>query len=264
MALKRLRTGEMVQLSTPWVTEGSPARQAILATPEIAALLPRIEAAHKALHDAQPVTDDSRLARIQEKATSLDLRHDEIVRGGYWFLMALAWLSGDGETGAQLVRLRDTLFPEGLDAVQKPYREEAGAAEMLKSRLAADPGAKKALKEIPALKKNLGAYIDELIAVGKKIGENEDERAQLLAVTGPSDAGKLLTARNQWIRAVNALVANAELAGIDEAADRAIFGALRLADKNAERRKTSLQDATEPVAPPPDAAAPAPVAPPIR
>jgi hypothetical protein len=49
MAFKRLTTGEMAQLSAPWVSEGSEARKAILATLDLAPLLPKLEAAHKAL-----------------------------------------------------------------------------------------------------------------------------------------------------------------------------------------------------------------------
>lgn len=252
MALKRLRTGEMVQLSLPWITEHSEAHKAILATPELAGLLPRVEAGHKALHDAQPVRDESRLVKLQQKAAALDLRHDEIVRGAYWLLTALAWLSGDAATAERLMRLRDQLFPAGLDAAQKPYREEAGATAMLQSRLAADSAAKKHLKEIPVLKKNLAQVVEELISVGKKLGDTEDERAALLTDGGPSDGAKVVLARNQWIRAVNAMLANAELAELDEDASRLIFGALRHADKMADRRKPVAGDAPED--------APAPVA----
>lgn len=265
MALKRLRTGEMAQLSLPWVTENSEAQKVILAIPELAGLLPRIVAGHKALHDSQAGSTDPRLAKVVEKAARLDLRHDEIVRGAYWLLTALAWLAGAGETADNLLRLRDLLFPEGLDAAQKPYREEAGATDMLKSRIAADATAKKELKEIPVLKKNLGQLVDELVAVGKKLGETEDARALLLANPAPSDGAKAVAARNKWIRAVNALVTNAELAELDDATKTTLLGALRHADKMADRRKATPQDelADEPTD---DAAAPAvdPATPPTK
>lgn len=263
MALKRLRTGEMVQLSSPWITAGTEARKAILATPELAGLLPRVEAGHKALHDAQPVLDEPRLAKVRENAASLDLRHDEIVRGGYWLLTSLSWLTGDPETAESLLRLRDQLFPAGLDTAQKPYREEAGATEMLRTRLASDPAAKKQLKEIPVLKKNLGHFMDELIAVGQKLGETENERAQILTAVGPKDGAKLIAARNQWIRAVNAMLANAELAELDEATTRLVFGALRHADKAADRRKGAPEDTAADGTPAEDTAV-APPAPPTQ
>jgi hypothetical protein len=252
MALKRLTTGEMVQLSLPWVTPGTEEHKTIAGVPELASVLPRIAAGHQALHDAQPGSDDPRLAKIQEEEGALDLRHDEIVRGTYWFLTALAWLVGAGDMADALLRLRDLLFLEGLQAAQKTYREEAGAAELMKTRIANDATAKKQLKELPVLKTNLAHYVDELAQKAARLGELEHERAQI-AAGGPGDPAKMVAARNQWIRAVNALVTNGELAELDESTQQAIFGALRVAEKVADRRKV-------PPAEPDPAAAPAPLA----
>ncbi|MEZ4302517.1 MAG: hypothetical protein R3B70_46745 [Polyangiaceae bacterium] len=253
MALRRLTTGEMVQVSLPWVTEGTEARKAILATAEIAGLLPRVEAAHQALHAAQPTAEDPRLARLQEKAAAVDLRHDELVRGVYWLLSGLGWITGEGSSADSLVRLRDLLFPAGLETTQKSYRDEAGALDLLKTRLAADPASKKQLKDIPVLKRTLAYYIDELTHLGAELGDLENERAQLVQPSGPSDAARTVNARNQWIRAVNALVANAELAEVDADTSRLVFGPLRLAEKAADRRKGPAAEASEPAAPPGEA-----------
>lgn len=249
MALKRLTTEEMVQLSGPWVTEGTDARQAILSVPEMAGVLPRVDAAHSALHGAQPGADDPRLAKLQEEAAGEDLEHDTLVRGIHTFLTGLALLCGNTATAESLLKLRDFLLPAGLDTAQKSYRAEAGAGDLLKTRLAGDAGAKKQLKDIPVLKKNLGQFVDALLQKARRLGELEDERAQIVSTpAGPSDGAKLLAARNQWIRAVNALVANGELAQPPEDVDRLVFGALRLAEKAADRRVkvTAVEDAPEP------------------
>lgn len=249
MALKRLTTGEMVQLSLAWVTESHPARQAILATPEVAGILPRIDAAHTALHDSQPGQENPRLAKLQEEETGVDLRHDEVVRGSYWLLTALAWLAGAGDTADGLLRLRDHLFPEGLEATQKTYREESGAVELLKTRIAADAAMKKQLKDVPVLKTTLWHHMEELFRLGAKLGTLEDERAELVATPGPGDAARVMAARNQWIRAVNALVANAELAELPGDTAKLLFGPLRLAEKTADRRKGTPAEAPEAAAP---------------
>ena len=118
MALKRLFTGEMVHVSEDWVKDGTEANSAILATPQLAGVLPLVDTAHQALHKAQPKAADPRLAKVQEKAAGLDLRHDEVIRGVYWLLTSLAWLAGAGLTADGLLRLRDFLFPDGLEATQ--------------------------------------------------------------------------------------------------------------------------------------------------
>lgn len=94
--------------------------------------------------------------------------------------------------------------------------------------------ARKAILAVPEM---AGVLPKVLLARASRLGELEDERAAIeSAAAGPSDGARLVTARNQWIRAVNALVANADLAERDEAKSRLIFGSLRLAEKKADRR----------------------------
>lgn len=242
MALIRMTTPEMVQISAPLVTEGNAARDAILNVPELAGLIPRLEAAHNALHDTQPGPDDPRLAALQEKEAGVDLRHDTIIRGSHMFLTALALLSPDTDTAATFERLRDFLLPAGLDTTQKTYREEAGAASLLETRLAGDPAARKQLKDIPVLRQNLGHFVEGWMKEAARLGELENERA---AITGtPGTGARVVAARHQWIRTMNALIANAALIELDEATDRLIFGALRLAEKTADRRgKAPVEEA---------------------
>lgn len=237
MALKRLSTEEMVQLSGPWVTDGTDARQAILAEPTIAGVLPHVEAAHQGLHEAQPTGEDPRLAEVQEEAAGVDLDHDTIVRGAHGLLTSLALLCGDAAKAGELLALRDFLLPDGLETMQKSYRAESGAGSFLETRLAEDADKKKQLEAIPVLDKNLGDHVGVLLAKAKHLGELEDERAKLVSSgANPSDAAKLLAARNRWIRTVNALVANAAMAELPEATDHLVFDALRVAEKAADRR----------------------------
>ncbi len=56
------------------------------------------------------------------------------------------------------------------------------------------------------------------------------------ATLGEGSGTRQVTARNGWIRAVNALVAVAALSKLDEETDHLIFGALRLAEKHADHR----------------------------
>jgi hypothetical protein len=211
----------------------------LLANEEVAGLVPRIDKAHDDLVSAQPEADDPRMPALMREAGVTDLRHDSVVRGIDMVLNGLMLLVGEGPKAEALQQLHDVVLPDGLQAIQRTYRAEAGAAELLQKRLAKNPSAKKHLKEIAVEKKNLGQYVQEWIKCAEHLGDLEDERASLMKDAGPGDGTKLVNARNRWIRAVNALVANAELAELDPETDRLVFNALRLAEKMADRRATT-------------------------
>lgn len=243
MALKRLFSEEMLQLSGTWVDPQSKAHQAILASADLAPAMPRLTGAHNLLATlAQPASEDPRVAAIMREESLLDARHDDIVRGGHGLLTGAAFLLG--EAGAELLKLRDLLFPDGLSLVLKTYRGESGSAAQLQKRLT--PALRAQLASITVGAKGqqetLEQYVDELLAAGAKLGALEDEKATLQPAPGEPGTGKgaaLLDARNQWVRVVNALVANSALAELDPEEDKLIFGSLRAAEKTSDRREGS-------------------------
>ena len=249
MALKRLFSEEMLQLSGTWVDPKSRAHKAILATADLAPSMPRLTAAHSALATlAQPAAEDPRLAAISKEEAVLDPRHDDIIRGGHGLLTGAAFLLGDD--GVELLGLRDTLFPEGLSLTQKSYRGEAGSAAQLAKRLT--PALRAQLASIvvgpKSGKKTLEQFVDELISLGAQLGALEDEKGILQPAPGEPGTGTgaaLLAARNQWVRVGNALVANSELAELDVETDKLIFGPLRAAEKAADRRETGKKKVEE-------------------
>jgi hypothetical protein len=256
MAFKRFYFEEMLQLSGTWVDPASKAHKAILATPDLAPMMPRLTAAHNVLASlAQPAKEDPRLAAIIKEETALDPRHDDIIRGGYGLLTSAVLLLGEG--GAELLALRDTLFPDGLESTQKSYRAEAGQAAQLAARLT--PALRAQLASIvvgpKGDKKTLEHFVDELITIGARLGVLEDDKGRLQPAPSEQGTGAgaaLLAARNQWVRVVNALVANSELAGLDTEIDKLLFGPLRAAEKAADRRGGSAPtkkkvEATAPV-----------------
>ncbi len=253
MALKRLLTEEMIQVSTTWKDPKSKARKAILATPELAPLIPRLDGAHDALAAAgQPSTDDPRLGEISVQEGKLDLRHDDIIRGSHLLLTAASLLLGEDNGGAELITLRDTLIPDGLQSTQKSYRAQAGQAAQLDKRLT--PDVRSDLDAIAVGPKSakavLGQYIDEWVTIGGKLGTLEDEKGRLLAAPvdpGTGAGAALLKARNTWVRVVNAMVANAELAEIDPEVDALVFGPMRAAEAAADRRGRPAKGKGDPI-----------------
>lgn len=84
----------------------------------------------------------------------------------------------------------------------------------------------------------LAEYVNQvciLILAIKKLGQLEHEKARLQDSPAQTTVQAIVKARNLWIRTVNVLVVQADLAELDEASDSLIFGPLRAASKNAER-----------------------------
>ena len=180
MALKRLSTAEMVQISGPWVTNGTPARKGLQAFPECVGILPRVEEAHKQLHGARPGQGDARAAEISAEAAEVDARHDAVVRGVDFVLEGIALLLGEGGRAREIDAARWLLTPEGISVVSTSYRNEAGAAALLASRLGRAPDVKKLRASIVVDKKTtLASFVNERIALGERLGVLEDEASSL-------------------------------------------------------------------------------------
>jgi len=247
MALKYLQTEEMLQISGNWVEPQSDAHTAILAVPELATKLPRAEDTHKALAVAAQPSKNPRIAEISVQQSALDQRHDALIRGAFGFLTSLAEILG-GEDGAKYIELRDVLIPDGLTSLQKTYRAEAGQAKQLEERLTEALKARTDAiivgpKQNP---KTLTAVLQEWIALGKQLGELEDEKGKLLAQEADASTGAVLVAaRNRWIRVVNSILADAELVELAAESYAIVFGPLRDAERKADARARSAKPAKE-------------------
>lgn len=241
MAPKQLTSGEMNQVSEPWVTKGNPARTAIEAVPLLSALLPSLEAAHARISALGSQAEDPKIRAYSERQSALDVQHDNRVRGICGALSGLALVS---DASGELTELRDTLFPEGLGHTQMTYRGQAGHAAMVSARL--DDKLQTRLRAVSLHDKNLLDLTMEWLAVAKQIGQLEDERARLNPT--PSPSSEVNNARLAWVRATNALLANAEMAELDEATDHLLFAPLRAAEKAAQSRGKA-KAATSPARP---------------
>ena len=246
MALKRLTAEEMVDISRGWTEENSEARGIIESCEVTASLLPLLEDSHNTLTDlVESDTSDVRLKDISVEQEALDARHDDLIRGGHMMLTAIAYLLGMGGRGAALLELRDHLIPDGLTSVSKSYRAEAGQAALLEKRVGSMDSQLKSIQVGPDPADTLASFVAEWIAVGKRLGELEDEKTRLQSRPPDATGTERVSARNRWIRVGNALVANAELAQLTDEQMATVFGPLWQAEDTANRRGSTTTKKTD-------------------
>jgi hypothetical protein len=248
MALKRLYTGEMVSLSGPWTQSNHPDRALLASIPATAALLPQLDTAHASLLSMQVKPESAPRLRVIGKAQKrIDVRHDDVIRGLFGLLQALAFLTLDPELAARLHHLLAVLLPDGLDAVLKSYRDEAGQAALLESRLS--PEEVSLLKRIKTLEGTAWDSVREWISLASQLGVLEDERASVKEASGPAPAD-VVTARNSWIRTINALRTVLDLVSANDPGGELILNRISEAERMAEHRVAAAEAAQVPSSPP--------------
>lgn len=244
MALNRISSPDMVNLSVDLITPGTPENTALRALAEGEVLLPRIEAAHHGIIAAQP-PNDAKIADLTAKLTIKDVRHDTLVRSLDGRIESELLHVTDPAAVEALTRARIALFPTGLGIINASYGAQAGEVQLRAKRV--DDSVRATLGRLRTYDGRTCADLyDELQQVATEIGALEKLRAAL----GEEGAqiAKSRDARNQWIRAIHAVAAMLALAGVDE---RPILGAIREAELEADRaaaraaaRKSGPQDPT--------------------
>lgn len=241
MSFLNLLPDEMVGISGPMIDPTSEAHVIIIAyDEELKAPYKRLAAAHAAVSKAAQPAKPERIKEIILAQGKLDARHDAIIRGVWGLFGALAELLG-GDEGATLLVLRDHLVPNGLSSQNKTYGGEAGQAALLAERMTAEVRQRTDSIVIGegAKAKTLTACIDEWISLGAQLGAYEGERGQI--ENAPSDGADLHNARLDWSRAQNAMVSNAEMAGLTPKEMATLFGALWTAERKADDRAAAAK-----------------------
>jgi hypothetical protein len=239
MALLRITAAEMVQLSAPWVAPNDAAHQILMSIPLLAALEPQVEVAHQLIVSMIPAAESPKIKELSATEAEVDDQHDTLVRGIHGGLSSMALVSANG---AELISLRELLLPDGLLHTQRSYRGEAGHAALLEPRL--DTATRQRLAAVKLHDRTLEALVDEWLKLAKQLGELEEQKARLVGPVG-NTALEISQARYGWIRVAKALLANAELAQINEEQDRVLFAALRAAEITANRRKRGRSGAVD-------------------
>lgn len=248
MALKRLRTEEMVAITTTWVDPAHADRQAMTRVPALAALLPAVEGAHRGLYATHHIGPSAaRIKQIQAEQKVVDTLHDDVLRGIDAYLRAAIYFSGDPEERRQLEQLLALLMPEGLLSVNKSYREEAGQATLAESRLSESDHA---LLQRLVLHdgRTLRDAVNQWLSLAAQLGTLDRERAGEPTDGGPTLADAL-TARNRWIRTVQAVQCIAALVAEQDPAIREMLDRVEAAGRMADRRAGGRPADNEPVEP---------------
>ncbi len=242
MALNHLTTAEMASISKPWVTGDHVEQQALLENPASAGLVGEIELIHQQLLDTHQVIS-AQYEELKDELNDRDLAFDTLARGLWFGLQSAVSLAqsppSDPERLAALEDLVNQIFPEKLLIVNRSYREEAGQAELLASRLTAEDEA--LLAEIPLVGGTALDIVREWLAVGARLGALEDERTLLKRAT--VSAGDARRARNRWIRMVSTLRDVLELTGRESPAIVAVLERVYEVERQADRRAASTGEA---------------------
>ncbi len=164
---------EMIPVSDPWVTEGTPARVAIEKVPPLAALKPQLQQAHGAIVELRS-KDTPQLQALSQQETQVDAKHDALVK---LIFNALTVLSDGAANGPELLILRDTLFPEKLKHMRKSYRGEVGHAVLVAKQM--DEAMLARLKAVQLNDKTLFDMYTGWQETAAQLGKLEDERAHL-------------------------------------------------------------------------------------
>lgn len=228
----------MLALSADWLG----AKRAVVGkSPELAALLPRLEEAHQALQRAQkatPAAESEEALRLSSQAQALDGRHDHSVRALYFAVSAalsyrLAGEAPDAEEVARLEALRDMILPDGLATTQASYEAEAAMASRAREAVASDPEAQKLLREIKLFPKVTGLDLLSLWAdLGGRLGSVEFQRA---SAHGAGEANPV-RARNAWLGVVASMLSVLSVIRSEEAR-KAVLDPLNDACTKAAKRQ---------------------------
>ncbi len=213
MSLRKLTTAEMVSLTASWVESGHADRRALESVPALAGFLPEIERAQSAVLATQSDAVDARLVAIREAQKELDRRHDALARAIWHAVNAQihhAEVSAPAEV-AVWQNLRDTLFPDRLRVVQYSYRQEAGHARLLASRLTAADRSR--LERIPLGSDSLLGVIQRWVDVAAELGEFENQRTDR---RGNQTRASIARARGVWTQVVRTLRMMIETVGVED------------------------------------------------
>jgi len=250
MSMNSLAIPEMIQLSSPLLTNGARQHQVLTSVPSTLALLPVVQAAHDGLLALAGVSDVDLLTDELRAAVG---EHDRLVRRIDLRLGAEIATAEDPADRAALERALEEILPTGQALIRESDAAKAGERELRARRVT--PASLAVLATVPL--RGAGTLADTyaaLQAASRRAGEVEAQRALRLAeLAGP----RVREARKRWVAAIEVVDQAMRAAGLDPTP---VLGAVRAAQKRsaADSEPADPQPApSAPPAPPPEAIPPA-------
>lgn len=237
MALKDLNAAVMIEVSDQWLQQD---RGLIESQPALLYPLERIEDAHNLL-----LTTQKRLGSVEktvmeltQNLTAEDAYHDRKLRGMYWMLTGAAEIADDPEERERLLAARETLFPLGLSATQRTYREQAGNGKIARGQFSPDVQATCDLLQLKGLP--LSGVVYNWLDSSQRIGDMNAQRNRMAKDEDDGvAAGEQHQARLGWIKAVNALLSMLDFTDFDADTRRRLLADLRDAEAKAARSRAN-------------------------
>jgi hypothetical protein len=201
MGLVYLTNAEMIESTSHWVETQ---RAKFLAIPEIAGLMPKVEAAHKGLLDL-PKDATVAVNPVAESNAVLDHRQDRFLRAVYYMHRAyreylLAQPNQDAEELQRVKTSQKALLPRGMSWTKVGYVEEAGNAKLAKETFDKTPAAQQVVGKLRLTDAVTGRQVlDGWFAAAATLGTAVQAQAGQEKNTDPELGAKTLRARNAWI-----------------------------------------------------------------
>jgi len=250
MGLTYFSNAEMVETTDRWV---GAERARFLAIPEIAGLMPKVEAVHAGLLIF--VKDVSEPPTVAVAHDVLDHRQDRYMRALYYMHRAYReyLLAQDEFDDVELQRVKvsqKALLPRGMTGTRLGYVEEAGNAKLAKEAFDRTPEAKIVVGKLRLTSTVTGQQVldgwqDAAAALGKAV----QDKASQVKDTDPERNLKVLQARNAWISVVRAVLAVLEHSTAAAADIAAIRGPVENLEEKATARVSAKIKAAQPSGP---------------
>jgi hypothetical protein len=249
MNLNILAISVMVLITREWLA--NPVIVAELTRHHLgASIWKEIARAHKLISEfrQQRMSVEAALAKLTEKLTYLDDRHDRKARSLRTLLLALAEATNDPALARKLLDLDALLFPNQLRVIHMSYFAEAGSIIELEQRVTAETT--NTLESIRVGDQTLADIYREWIEAGHELGRLAQERARIEASLSTSGSTAPQTrarkVRSAWIRTVRLLLASLDMLELSSAARESLLAPLEKSVQDAMLRRGQNGPGTNP------------------